>query len=41
LLTLNTKDFTPEVSAQSGLLIQTPSEFIQQIRALINKELRE
>jgi len=41
LLTLNTKDFTPEVSAQSGLLIQTPSEFIQQIRALINKELSE
>jgi len=39
LLTLNTKDFTPEVSAESGLLMQTPSQFIQEIRALLNKEL--
>ncbi len=31
LLTLNTKDFTSQVSAQSGLLIQTPSEFIQEV----------
>lgn len=41
LLTLNTKDFTSEVSTQSGLLIQTPSQFIQEIRALINKEFSD
>lgn len=36
LLTLNHKDFTPEVAAQSGIRIQSPAEFIQDIRALIN-----
>ena len=34
LLTLNTKDFTPEVAAQSGLRIMTPGEFVQEIRGL-------
>ncbi len=35
LLTLNTKDFTPEVAVQSGLRIMTPSEFVQEIRDLV------
>jgi hypothetical protein len=34
-LTLNTKDFTPEVAAQSGLHIMTPGEFVQEIRGLV------
>lgn len=38
-LTLNTKDFTPEVAAQSGLLIQTPGEFMMNIRAIIDSTL--
>lgn len=39
LLSLNTKDFTAEVARQSGLIIQTPDEFIQAIREIINREL--
>ncbi|NKQ37018.1 MAG: PIN domain-containing protein [Chloroflexi bacterium] len=39
LLTLNTKDFTPEVANQCGLIIQTPGEFIQEIRHIIRAEL--
>lgn len=39
LLSLNTKDFTSFVAAQSGLTIQTPSEFIQEIRFIISQEL--
>jgi predicted nucleic acid-binding protein len=39
LLTLNPKDFTPAVSAQSGLLIQSPGEFVQEIRAIIETGL--
>jgi predicted nucleic acid-binding protein len=39
LLSLNTKDFTSFVAAQSGLTIQTPSEFIQEIRSIISQEL--
>jgi predicted nucleic acid-binding protein len=35
LLTLNTRDFTPEVAAQSGLTIQTPGQFVQTIRQII------
>ena len=38
-LTLNTKDFTPEVAAQSGLIIQTPAEFITDLRGLVTSGL--
>ena len=38
-LTLNPKDFTPDVGAQSGLLIQAPGEFMGQLRALIDAGL--
>ena len=38
-LTLNTRDFTPEVAAATGLRIQTPGEFIQEIRSLISGSL--
>ncbi len=36
-LTLNTRDFTPEVAAATGLHIQTPGEFIQELRFLISR----
>lgn len=39
LITLNTKDFTPEVANQCGLIIQTPGEFIQEIRHIIRAGL--
>ncbi|MFN8454125.1 MAG: PIN domain-containing protein [Anaerolineae bacterium] len=39
LLTLNPKDFTLTVAAQSGLLIQSPGEFVQEIRAIIETGL--
>jgi predicted nucleic acid-binding protein len=39
LLSLNTKDFTPNVAQQSGLKLQTPSEFIQEIRSILTQEL--
>ncbi len=39
LLSLNTKDFTSFVAVQSGLIIQTPSEFIQEICFIISQEL--
>lgn len=39
LLTLNTKDFTPTVANQAGLVIQTPSQFIQEVRTIITNEL--
>lgn len=35
LITLNTKDFTAEVARQTGLLIQTPAQFIQEMRFVI------
>lgn len=35
LLTLNIKDFTLEVAAHSGLIIQTPGDFVEEIRAII------
>lgn len=38
-LTLNTKDFTPAVAAQSGLLIQTPGDLIANIRAIVDATL--
>lgn len=39
LLSLNTKDFTPEVAAQSGLTIQTPAEFVREIREIVERGL--
>jgi predicted nucleic acid-binding protein len=39
LLTLNTKDFTSTVADQTGLIIQTPGEFVQEIRAIIETSL--
>ncbi|WP_107667633.1 putative toxin-antitoxin system toxin component, PIN family [Cyanothece sp. BG0011] len=39
LLSLNTKDFTQEVAQKTGIIIQTPSEFIQDIRSIITQEL--
>ena len=39
LITLNTKDFTPAVAAKTGLMIQTPGQFINDIRYLITTEL--
>ncbi len=40
LLTLNTKDFTAEVASRTGLIIQTPGDFIQDIRGIITEGLR-
>lgn len=39
LITLNMKDFTPAVAEQSGLTIQTPAEFVEEIRRLVTGEL--
>jgi predicted nucleic acid-binding protein len=39
LLSLNTKDFTAEVAAQSGLIIQTPAGFVREIREIVEKGL--
>ncbi|HAT14767.1 MAG TPA: hypothetical protein DCS91_15395 [Microcoleaceae bacterium UBA11344] len=39
LLSLNTKDFTAQVAAQSGLIIQTPAEFVREIREIVGKGL--
>lgn len=39
LLSLNSKDFTPSVAAQSGLRIQTPAQFITDLRDLITTQL--
>jgi predicted nucleic acid-binding protein len=35
VLTLDMKDFTPKVAAKSGLTIQTPSDFVKEIREII------
>jgi predicted nucleic acid-binding protein len=35
ILTLNTKDFTPEVALQAGIILQTPAQFIQNLREVI------
>lgn len=35
LLTLNSKDFTPQVATVSGLTIQPPGEFVREIRAIV------
>ena len=39
LVTLNTKDFTPEVARSSGLVIQTPGLFIESLRRLVEQNL--
>lgn len=39
LLTLDANDFTCEVAAQSGLVIQTPGEFVQEIRSIVTEGL--
>ena len=39
LLTLNIRDFTPQVAAATGLIIQTSGEFIQEIRSMISAGL--
>ena len=39
LLSLNTKDFTTEVGIESGLIIQTPAEFIREIREIVQRGL--
>jgi len=38
-LTLNTRDFTPDVASATGLIIQTPGEFVQELRSLISGSL--
>lgn len=36
ILSLNTKDFTQDVAKQCGIPIQTPAQFIHEIRDIIN-----
>ncbi len=38
-ITLNTKDFTPQVAAHSGLVIQPASEFVEEIRRMVTDQL--
>jgi predicted nucleic acid-binding protein len=40
-ITLNTRDFTAEVSRHSGLLIQTPAALIEELRLLVGRGLAE
>lgn len=37
LLTLNMPDLTPEVALASGLLVQTPAQFIGELRDLVSR----
>jgi hypothetical protein len=39
LLTLDITDFSPKVAAQSGLIIQTPGDFVHEIRGIIEEGL--
>lgn len=39
-LTLDRQDFTVDVADESDLVILTPGEFVQEIRAIINQRLR-
>lgn len=39
VLSLNTKDFNSIVANKSGLIIQTPSQFIQEIRLIVTQSL--
>jgi predicted nucleic acid-binding protein len=36
ILSLNTKDFTQEVAEKSGIPIQTPAQFVEDIRNIID-----
>lgn len=36
-VTLNTKDFTPAVATATGITIQTPAEFIQDMRTIAQR----
>jgi predicted nucleic acid-binding protein len=38
-LTLNFKDFTPEVAAATGLTVQSPGEFVQNARAIFSQSM--
>lgn len=38
-LTLDMQDFTAEVAAEAGLIIQTPAEFVQELRRLVENGL--
>lgn len=40
LVTLNSKDFTPQLATLSGLSIVSPAEFIERIREIITTGLR-
>lgn len=40
LLSLNTKDFTPAVAERAGLVIQTPAQFIEALRAVVQRALQ-
>ncbi len=35
LVTLNTRDFTQDVAKQCGIIIQTPAQFVEEIRQMI------
>jgi predicted nucleic acid-binding protein len=39
LLSLNTKNFTPDVAITTGLTIQTPATFVHHIRNILNQNL--
>jgi predicted nucleic acid-binding protein len=39
LVTLNTRDFTPEVMNAAGLTILTPSQFIERVRDILQHNL--
>jgi predicted nucleic acid-binding protein len=39
LLSLNTKDFTPDVAITTGLTIQTSATFVHHIRNILNQNL--
>lgn len=39
LLTLNTRHFTPRIAQISGLQTQLPSEFVQEVRAVVTEWL--
>ena len=36
LVTLNTRDFTQDVAKQCGIVIQTPAQFVEEIRQMIS-----
>jgi predicted nucleic acid-binding protein len=39
-ITLNTRDFAPDVAQRSGLTLQTPAEFVEEVRQLVTSDLR-